>query len=327
MKKILVKIHAWPKPLIALFLAGFLLTSPLAVPQADAWFPGADAVIAEKMREVYETIQAFMVGAAKQAAIQSLNQEVSFLVTGRSSQGVMFVTDWKDYLVTQPDRQAKLYMNAYIDQITAGRGSLSQYIPAGSEGFGLAGGNYINSLRVGAQNGILNPTQPVTTYVGNPSQMFASGNFRNLSLYLSGINNPWAFNLNVQQKLDETRQTNQLAAQTRSIAGQGFPGTDINGKTVTPGIVTKENLVNVQKMGLDSIANAQNMPAIITAIVSKIITTSITQGIGTMQNLTHREVVNVQNQTNTQMNSAIGAYGPGAQYTPTWMVGAAANKP
>lgn len=319
MKRTVLKKYFFRKLIIALFLALFFVFSPLSAGRAQAWM---DAIIAEAIREVYETVKAFMVGSAKQMALRALNQEVNFLVTGRSSQGAMFVTDWQDYLVTQPNQKAKVYMNAYIDQATAGRGSLSQYIPAGSEGFNLAAGNYMNSLKVGAQNTVVNPADPKVTYVGNPSQMFAQGNFRNLSLYLSGINNPWAFNLNAQQKMQEVQQNNQLAAQTKAIAGQGYLGKEVDGKTVTPGSTVASAVSNAQDLGNKIIAGAQDLPSVITAVVSKIITTSITQGIGAMQSRVHSEVANVKNQTTGQMNAAVGQYGPGAQYVPSWTIGA-----
>lgn len=316
MKKSQAKIFA--RQMILTGLAGLvLLTAPAFAPAAQAWIPGGDATIAMKMDEVWRMINAIIVGTAKQAAVQAINQQVNFMITGRSTQNALFVTDWQDYLVAQPDQQARIYMNAYIDQITAGRGSLSQYIPANSQGFGLSA-NYQNGLRAGAQTAVLDPPGPQVTYTGDPSQMFAQGNFRNLSLYLSGINNPWAFNLNVQQKMDQVRQNNQLAAQTQIIAGQGYLGVQKNGQTVTPGSTVAATVANAQDLGNKVIAGAQDIPSVISAVVSKLITSSLTQGIGTMQSMVHKEVTSVHIQTTGQMNASIGTNGPGAQYIPSW---------
>lgn len=270
---------------------------------------------------VYNTIQGITLGMLKKQAVSALNQEVNFLVTGRSSQGAMFVTDWHDYLIAQPQKQTQLYMNAYIDQATSGRGSLSQYIPAGSEGFGLSRANYNNQLGIGARASIVNPAMPRTTYVGDPSQMFAQGNFRNLSLYLSGINNPWAFNLHMQEVMDKKNQELQKVASDKIIAGQGFTGTESEGKTITPGIVAKEALTGVQDLGNKIIAEAQSVPEVILSVVSQMITQSLSQGIGTIQASVHREIGNTRNQVTGQMNAAISQYGPGAQYMQNWSLG------
>lgn len=296
-----------------------------SAPKAQAWDAIPAAILNASIKILNDTTNGFMLGVAKQAAVRALNQEVNFMITGRSSQGALFVTDWHDYLVNQPQKKTRLYMNAYIDQATSGRGSISQYIPANSEGFGLNVANYNNQLKVGAVASVVNPATPKVTYVGNPSQMFAQGNFRNLSLYLSGINNPWAFNLHMQEKFDETRQNEQLTAQQKAQAGQGFLGTESNGKTITPGILVKEQAAGVQDLGNKIIAGATHVPEVITAVVSQMVSQSITQGIGMIQASVHSEVANVRSQTTSQMNAAVQQLGPGAQYAQKWALGASSS--
>ncbi len=326
MKKIIHKKYFSRKLFILAFISLIFSFSFSPAPRAQAWDAIPAAILNANIKILHDTVQGFMLGVAKQAAVKALNQEVNFMITGRSSQGALFVTDWRDYLINQPEQRSKLFMNAYIDQATAGRGSISQYIPAGSEGVGLSTVNYNNALKVGAQTAILNPSQPRTTYVGNPSQMFAQGNFRNLSLYLSGINNPWAFNLHIQEKFDETKQAEQLAAAEKARAGQGFTGVESNGKTITPGIVIKEAVTGVQDLGNKIIAGATHIPEVITAVVAQTITQSISQGIGTIQATVHSEVANVRGQVTGQTNTAIQQYGPGAQYGQTWALGATPSR-
>lgn len=331
MKETISKKYFFQKLFLSLFLAISLVYSPFYCGNAQAassssWVAAAAMTFASIMN-YQDSIKGFMLGIAKQAAMKALSQEINFMITGKSSQGTMFVSDYRDYLIAKPKGQAVLYTNARIDQALGGRGSLSGYIPAGSEGFGLAGGNYMNSLRVGAQSAVTNPADPKVTYVGNPSQMFAQGNFRNLSLYLSGINNPWAFNLFAQNTLDQKTQEEQKTASDKLIANQGFPGTESNGKTITPGILVKEASAGVQNMGYDIISNATHIPEIATALVSQLVTQSINQGIGMMQATVHREIGSVRTQVTGQMNAAVGSYGPGALYTPSWMIPANSNQP
>jgi len=299
--------------------------SPLTVPQAHAWETYITTPLGVMLTNMISIVKGVMLGSLKQAAAKALNKEISIMVGGSSSGNAMFIVDWKGYLIDEPQKQTQLYLNARIDDAISGRGSISQYIPAGSEGFGLSGTNYNNQLKVGAANSIVNPKDPKVTYVGDPSQMFAQGNFRNLSLYLSGINNPWAFNLHFQEIKDEKNQELQKVASAKAIAGQGFPGTESKGKTITPGILVKEKMAGTQNIGNNIIASATNIPEIITAIVSQMAIQSIKQGIGNVQANINKDTVAAQNQAANQQNSAVQQLGPGAQYQSSWALGASSS--
>jgi len=312
--------------MIAVILFSLSLNlSPLTVPKAYAWETYITTPLGVMLDTMISIVKGVLLGSLKQAAAKALNKEISNMVGGSSSSNAMFVTDWQDYLIKQPEQKTKVFLNAYIDQATSGRGSLSQYIPAGSEGFGLNAANYNNQLKIGATASIVNPKDPKVTYVGNPSQMFAEGNFRNLSLYLSGINNPWAFNLHIQEKFDETKKNEQLTAAEKARAGSGFTGTESNGKTITPGILIKEQMAGVQNIGNTIIGNATNIPEVITAIVSQMAIQSIKQGVGKVQANIQKEVTTAQNQASSQLNSAVQQLGPGAQYTSSWSQGASSS--
>lgn len=315
-----------------------------ATPKANAWDAVMGAFVKRSLDTIYDTIKGIQLGILKQQAVTSLNQEMNFLLSGSSSGGAMFITDWRDFLIKQPEAEANRYLNDYLSQVTSGRG-MSSYIPNNSEGFGNglfsmglkqsnpgyakfieaanagvisdtvnSGGNYIQQLVTGAKRSTIDRAEPQVTYFGDPSRMFAEGNFRNMSLYLSGINNPWAFNLNAQQKYQEELEKKKEEAKTMGIAYQGFVGKIQDGKVLNPGSLIKENVANVQDLGNKIIAGAQNIPEVLTAVVSQMITKSIQQGIGTIQRSVHKEVSNVRSQAQTQMNNAISQQGPGALY-------------
>jgi hypothetical protein len=289
--------------------------SPLAAEQSQAFWPDfLGNAFGAAMDFMLQNIKGIMLGAAKKAAVTALQKEVSFMITGRSSGGAMFVTDWNDYLLAQPTSKADLYINDYITQSTSGRGSMTAYIPASGEGIG--GGSYISVMMQGAKSITSNrPTQPVVTYTGNPSRMFAGASgFANMNLYLSGINNPWAFNLNVQQSYQQKLNSEQQIAQAKVISGQGFIGQESDGITTTPGSLIKDQVSKVQTMGVDVLANANNLPEVIMAAVSAIISQSITQGVGNIQSSVNREISNVRAQSSAQQNSAVQTSGPGALY-------------
>ncbi len=306
------------------------------------------------IEQVLKQIQGVLMGAAKTAAVQSLNQEMGSIISGGSS-GPMFVTDWRVFLFTNPEKEAAAYMNSYLGQITKGRGSASGYqansninfrfsgrnfegVGPGAFEYGLAqsnpeyaglikaaraqgilpsagsGNNYIQQLVESAKKSTFDREDPRVTYVGHPNQMFAQGNFKNLNLYLSGINNPWAFNLNAQQEYQKEKARLEKIASDKAVAGEGFLGKEKDGKTITPGSLVKENLANVQDLGNKVIASAQHLPEVMTAIVSQIVTRSIQQGVGNVQAQIHREVSSVRNRVQTQINASVRQEGPGALY-------------
>lgn len=300
---------------IILSLVVLLVFSPLNAEKSQAFWPDfIGNAYGAIMENILQTIKDIQVGAAKQAAVMALQKEMSFLITGRSAGGARFVTDWNAYLVTQPKNTSDIYINDYISQATRGRGSLTSYIPAGSEGVG--GGSYTSALAQGAKNITSSqPAKPQVTYTGNPSQMFDSANgFSNMDLYLSGINNPWAFKMNVQQAYQTKLANTQLAAQMKVNGTGGVLPVESNGQTINPAGLVEAQIAKVQNMGVDVLTNAQNLPSIISSVVSATINQAMIQGIGTIQASVHREVANVRSQASAQMNAAVSSGGPGAIY-------------
>jgi hypothetical protein len=197
--------------------------------------------------------------------------------------------------------------------MTRGRGSSSGYISVNSEGFAV-GVNYMNQLRTGAMAAIT-PNEPRPTYQGNPSQMFAGTNgFRNLNLYLSGVNNPWAFNMHVQQKQQEKLETEKDAARTMAISYQGFRGVEVNGIVTNPGSLLKDAKAGIANIGPNIIAAAKSIPEVLTSVVTQTITKAVDQGIGNIQATVHKSVSGVRANVNAQLNRSIQIQGPSVLY-------------
>ncbi len=291
---------------IILFLVFFSGAKP-----ADAWMAIPAAILEETMRVTREIINGIQMGAAKTAAVQALNQEINFLVTG-SAGGPMFVMNWRGYLIEQPTNDTNLQLNAIIDRSLNGQGSLSGYIPKGFEGVGT-NFSYQNQL---AQNARRLSEKPIckNNYIGEPLKMFddPSKGMRNLSLFTNG-NDPVTSNLCFSAERRRLLDENTLIAQTKVIS-PGILGKEVDGMTVTPAGVIEAQLNKVKTMGMDVITNARYIPEIMTAVVSQMITQSIQQGIGEIQVQVHQGVSNVKIQAQTQMNQAIQQNGPGALY-------------
>jgi hypothetical protein len=295
------------KKIISKFLSIFLILitfcfwqTPKA--QATLW-PGIDPAIRTGLEEVMKLIDGLIVGVLKQQSIQMLDSQINILA-GRGAGGQpAFITNWEDYLINKPMHQTNVYMNDYVSRMTRGKGTYSGY--STSEGFANSG-NYSANLSQSVQP--LGNKDPQLTYEGSPDQMFASGSLKNFELYLSGINNPWAFNIEFQNKQKQVFEETKQVAQAKSIANQGFPGT-----SASPGILAKEMMANVQNMPNAVLANATSLSEVITSLVSQMISRSITQGFSSVQRSVSRATSSV-NRVNTSINNTVNTYGPGARF-------------
>ena len=288
----------------------FFLFSPVKNAEAAFW-PGVDPPIQRMLDTIYETIKGMIMGIAKKQAVMSLNSQMSSIIGGSATGSAMFITDWEDYLIGQPEDITQNYMNDYLSQMTSGRGSTSGYE---SEGFS---GNYMAGLTQNASKNIINRQDPEMTYEGDPADMFESGNFKNMSNYLSGINNPWAFNSWIEYKNQQELEKNQRVAETKARSYSGFIGTGEQsgqGNITNPGSLTLQDTASVHDLGNKVIAGAQSIPEVIVSVVSQLITRSVSQGFSSVQRNIQREVDYTQDQTSSDINSAIEKYGPGARF-------------
>lgn len=306
---------------IILFAFSFSL-APLPAKKADAWLSIPAAIVNAGLKTLLEMIQKVLVGALKQVAATTINQMVSKIAGGGASGGAMFITDWQDYLIKQPARNTQLYMNSYLTQMTQGKGNISGYTPnrafegtgPGSFNTGMSQyGNYFSRLVADTQSTLGRSLSP-PTYQGNPAQMFAKGNMKDLSTYVSGNNSPWAFKWNAKAEEMQSLEEERDLYMAKSIAGGGFTGKEVGGKTVTPGAVVRDSLSNSEDLGNKIIAGASSLPEVLTAVVTKLVTKSIQNGVGNVQARVQAEITDVTNRNITQMQNAVRTSGPGALY-------------
>lgn len=292
------------------FLSIALVFAPVQTHKASAlWGEFPAQIFKMGLDTIIKMIQGVILGAAKQKAAQSLNSSISSLIGGSSTQGAMFITDWTDYLVTTPATNTSTYINDYLSQITQGRGSSSGY-----EGVG-GSGSYAQQLVTDAKSVTTETTTPTTSYEGDPSQnLFDEGNFDNMNLLFSDVSFRPIFIANGTVEYQKKLAQEQAIATAKSIAYAGFKGTEQSGMITNPGSLVMQNMANVQDIGNKVLANAQNIPEVITSIVQQMITSSIQNGIGQVQSAVQKEVTNVTNQATSELNSQASSYGPGALY-------------
>jgi len=310
-----VKLDCARTGIFAIVLALALSLFPSNRSRAALW-PAIDPIIKQQLEEVAYHINGIILGTLKQAAAKMLNDQVGKLVGGTSVDSAKFITDWRDFLVKKPENTTNNYINDYLGKVTSGKGS--GYIPSAQSGEGF-GKSYTSQLVEGAKKVTSEKEEPKLTYPGDPSQMFASGNFQNMNLYFSGINNPWAFSMNAQQEYQKKLEEEQKIADAKAQAYFGFKGTEKtdakgNGLITNPGSITALNVANVQDIGNKILAAATHPEEVITSVVSQIITKAIEKGIGEVESNINREIEKVQNKINSATDTNTQIFGPGAQY-------------
>jgi hypothetical protein len=344
--KIKFNFSSCKKIFLTISLSLILCFSPMQKSEAALW-PAIDPIYKQALETMYDQLQSVIMGALKQAAVKMINQQVNKLVGGTVGSGAMFITNWESYLVTEPQRQARIFVNAKIDQSLRGRGSYSSYIPRsfGSvmgasnqknsgkgqvlgvdaedpnsptfEGFAQSSGsgNYYGEMQSAAENAV-SEEDPQVTFEGNPAEIFSGDTFEPYNSYFSGINNITSASDYFKAVKIEKQQQLETLAQVQSQANNGYLSTMKNGMVITPGATIEQAVANAQDIG-NKILAAATRPGemkMISAIVSQVVTQAIQQGIGTVANMVDRQVNQVEDKALNTLNSKLKDAGPGALY-------------
>lgn len=331
------KLSAFRKTILVFSFSLLISFLPTHKSSAALW-PAIDPIYQRVLDTMYEQLQGIIMGALKQSAAKMINQQVTKLVGGSSSSSAMFITDWEDYLIHQPKNQANTYMNDYLSKITKGKGSSSSYsynslgLVLGAydsktkEGFSegkvlgestgsiASSDNYYETLLDTAKGSTVDKKELYPDYEGSPSKMFSNGNWDKLNSYLSGVNNPWAFDIQAQNKYEQYKEDQRMQYFARSIAYKGYTGTIQNGRVTTPGSTVEQAVANAQDIGNKILAAAKNPGEMISSIVSQIVTQAIQQGIGTVSKMVDEQVSQVTSQVNSTLNSNIEEFGPSSLF-------------
>ncbi len=310
---------------------------PLKSNKALAW----DALAAETWRYVQDqvdyTVKGTMMGSLRQSAISLLSREMDRFISGVSRNGVRFVTNWKNYLVKNPTRNAQRYINDYISHSLSGRGSGASYQKSpnsvlgastmAGEGFGKAivlgeespppptGDSYLQNMDA-VGRATIEPKDCEVTYFEEPANMFESETLANMNLYVNGGNNmPSDFERCIAEKYQQKQAEETLVAVTEGGANQGFNSEKTaEGDVLKPGILFKDAKANVENLPNLAIAAATSIPELIAATVSKAITGLMESTIKGVERAITREADMITNSAIKQTNNSVNQYGPGALY-------------
>lgn len=325
---------------IIIILAFLTLVSPKPSYAWWADFPGNG--FGATLEEMFKQIGFAMTAALQQAAVQTIDQTVNNAIGGGVN-GPLFIQDWTDFLINQPGRDVQLYTNNLLTQIYQGRDSALNYSysmnkvmgpPASSNYVVQAlgdvsqnidprvstllrnegiGGNYFSSGLQMIKNRINTaqiPAPDIQNYVkdGNPRNMFAQSNWKAASAWFGNPIND--INMGLQAtvldpvKQNMTEQMQKVAATEGSAYG-GYKPVTKNGQVVTPGSTIEAIQANSLDLGNKIIANAQSIPQVMAALVTRLMTKTITQGIGDAQMKVQKEINTNIRDAKTKINNSV----------------------
>lgn len=329
------KLSSVKKIFFVLFFAVSFSFSPLLAKPADAWLSPMAAVMKQAMEEISYQIKGMMMGSLKQAAIKMLSKQMDRFISGTSSNGARFITNWEDYLIDNPTRNAQRYANDYISRALSGRGSVSYKKSRNSvlgastiagEGFGkeaVLGDssesvNYAETIQTMAQDTIIEPKEWQLTYQDDPADMFESDSLANMNLYLMGDGNGgntiWDADSAIRGEYSAALEKEKSVASAEGISGQGFLSEKANGMVEKPGILFKEMQANVDNLPNLAMSGATSIGELIAATVSKAISGAINKTVSGVEKAIDREATKVTNKAVQQVNKKVNSFGPGALY-------------
>ncbi|MCX6765432.1 MAG: hypothetical protein NT136_00450 [Candidatus Moranbacteria bacterium] len=352
------------------------------VPRAQAGVWGEDiaaAVLKQTMEVIQREIEGAILGSLKMTALQMMNTQVGNLIGGTGMGNAMFITDWQQFLYTNPARNTEFYLNDFFTLTTGGRSSTSNYCPAnytwdaegnecisnqsmcknegdscsasseccsnncsfdqvtgagecigtgsgGGIGGGSATGSYFTYLENQARQATMGGGIPQVTlqeYTSDPSQMFAQGNWRAFSAFISNpANNPFGYSLMAQAEYQRKLEEERKKAEIQAIAYQGYLARTSGGMVITPGSTIKDIQSNVQDLGNKIIAGTTNpaelLGAIVMSTINRVITTTIRSGVGMVQTQINREIRNVDANMMNQVRNTMNQQGPGSLFKPRY---------
>lgn len=277
---------------ISLFAIILIFNSFVFAPNAKATWPDIIGfTYGAALDEIKEQIMAALLGALKQAAIDTINETVNNLISGATQSGSLFINDWEDYLYNSPQNEAAAYMNDFFTITTRGKTSGNFQSACGGNSFTewrTAGA--IESTKIGIDATALQPD--FEEYACDAIEMFDQGTWDAFNSFMQPNNNPIAYQLIAESVYEKKLREKEEEAKARAIAYQGFKATETeNGIVLTPGSILEEITASANTISDQAIATATNPGEMAGLVVGKIASQVIKQGIGNARQ-------NIQNQIN-----------------------------
>ncbi|MFZ1654403.1 MAG: hypothetical protein WAT84_01060 [Candidatus Moraniibacteriota bacterium] len=292
-----------------------------AVPRpVYAWDAAFGATIGEIIQTIREQLLAMLKGIAKRAAIEIARDAANKLVGGGSSKKAAFITDYKEYIYGIALDEGMIYMNDLLTTVTGGKNSALNYVVAGGslQQLGMNYVNYLNS-EVNAAFAADRCKYNLDQYTPNVMVSLGEGDWRTLNAMVSvDCNNPLGLSLMIKEETQKKITQQQEIAKTKAIAGKGFTGLEINGKTVSPGSiiagVTETTQTEVLKLVGNSTEWGELIAAAAGAFANQALNNIYQKGFESVSKNISRELGKVDSQIRDARTGLQQKLGPGSQF-------------
>jgi|GEM_PF-1469580 len=319
--------------------------------RADVWGAAyGAALVKQQMEVVYTEMQAAILGTLKVAAYELLHTQMGQLIGGSNYKESLIISDWEDFVIRSPEKEAGVYMNDFFSSTFQGKNGCD-YVPLNSSSSDPFSNTVVSSCAT-VQEGVqfvqnfpsyledyarasiggvvaegIDTVQEYTLdqFCDDPSQMFSSGNWKCWNAFFSNdYNNPYGYAVIAQKEYAQEIEKNQRLAELKSVAYQGYkPQTTEDGKyVVTPGSLIKDIQSSVSDLGNKIIAAANSpgefLSALATSFVTSYIQQTIRNGVGEIQQHIRSEIREVDSRMLSEVNRVVDELGPSAQTLPLY---------
>lgn len=297
----------------SIFIISAFLILSLSSPEAHADYWGSNIIgslLGANYTIMYDEMYGAMIAAVKNAAAQVYNSTVEELISGGGNDGsdgssAMFITNWNDFLYVYPEKNAKLVMNDFFS--TASQGKSSSYNYKSSSGSSISG-NYTNQMQKVAKQQIgLEASSNQSCSITDSSTLFQDGDWKAYnSLYSSASCNQFGYTLATQSLYSDINYQLSEEAKTKAIAYQGYKPKTSGGNVITPGSTIKDMETLAKDLPNKIMAGAKKIPEVITALATRMATSTIRQGISNVKSNIQRETGISTTNINATMNGLAG---------------------
>lgn len=303
---------------MAVVLVIFVLSAPRA--HAEQWGTNYYASrMKQMMEQIYIQIQSALLGSLKMAAVQTLNMQIDQLIGGGSGQP-LFITNYRDFLYSQPVKKTDIYMNDLYTLSMRGTFSSANYMGLDSSVSRIVGNyqSYLVSQAKMATAGAIVSTFDLDQYSASPTVMFQEGDWRALNAFFSNpANNPFGYSLMAEQAYSSRLAMEQEIQRTMAQSSGYLPAIS-GGRVVTPAGAIAAVTNDIKTLGNRIIAAANNpgefLSGVIVSFVNRTVNSLVQRGIGEVQATIQREVGSVVSQVNGAISEVQRELGPGARF-------------
>ena len=225
-------------------------------------------------RYAWDKMNQYMLPALKASSIRAVNSAVTSAI-GQGNKGkAQFVTDWKDYLYQQPQKEATSYMNTFFESTLSSSSTKTVAEGVQTSSSGSATANYSDYMKQQAQDAYKGTStgckMDFQSYAKNPKQMFEDQSFRGFMAFMEPCNNPYSYS-----EIAKVQYDNQLAIKkdiAKSQQSNGWlPKFDkTTGAVSAPSTLYQNAMEQASQLANQAVVNAQSYADLVSSAVIKL---------------------------------------------------------